>query len=59
MIHVFLYINKEETKPCLNTQQSTVVCNRTIYDLLIFSQKFVLKLLRDWTRNCALTDDMV
>ena len=35
----FLYINKEETKPCLNTQLSTVVFNRTIYAILVFSPK--------------------
>jgi len=28
-----LSINEEETKPFLNTQYSTVVCNQTIYAL--------------------------
>jgi len=40
-IKVFLSINEEETKPFLNTQENTVVCNQTIYDLPIFSLKNV------------------
>ena len=41
MIKDFLSINEEETKLFLNTQKSTVMCNQTIYALLIFSPKML------------------
>ena len=41
MIKEFLIINEEETKPCWNTQLSTVVCNQTIYALPISSPKML------------------
>ena len=56
----FFIKNKEETKPCLNTQKSTVVCNRTIYALLISpqivesKQRLILYYLQKSKSNIAL-----
>ena len=41
MIKVVLSTNEEETKPCWNTQLSTVVCNQTIYAIPMFSPKML------------------